>query len=102
MTDSRLIGIVTALLFLASTQDARTEITLEHLLAIDQLLSTNDTTALRSYLERNPELLTGEDELSVELRSFYEAASTGNLNFGYTAGPPASAGNAATENDLAH
>lgn len=102
MTDSRLIGIVTALLFLTTSQNARAEITLEHLLAIDQLLSTNDTRALRSYLERNPELLTGTDELSAELRSFYEAASTGTLNFGYTAGPTAGTAAAATDNELAH
>ena len=88
MTDSRLVGIVTALLFLASSEGVRAEITLEHLIAIDQLLSTNDTRALRSYLERNPELLTGEDELSRELREFYAAASAGNLDFGYPASVP--------------
>ncbi|CUJ93254.1 hypothetical protein RUE5091_01314 [Ruegeria denitrificans] len=102
MADSKLIGIVTALLFLASTQHARAEISLEHLLTIDQLLSTNDTQALQSYLERNPELLTGDDELSAELRNFYNAATTGNLNFGYTAGPVGAAGTEATENELLH
>lgn len=88
MTDSRLVGIVTALLFLATTGGVRAEITLEHLIVIDQLLSTNDTRALRSYLERNPELLTGDDELSRELRDFYDAASAGSLDFGYPANAP--------------
>jgi hypothetical protein len=88
MTDSRLVGIVTALLFLASTESGRAEITLEHLIVIDQLLSTNDIGALQAYLERNPELLTGDDELSRELRGFYDAASAGSLDFGYPAAAP--------------
>lgn len=95
MTDRRLIGIVTALLFLSTTQNARAEITLEHLLAIDQMLSTNDIQALYSYLDKNPELLTGEDELSLELRSFHEVASVGNLDFSYATSEPASSENRA-------
>ncbi|WP_170409162.1 hypothetical protein [Ruegeria atlantica] len=90
MTDRRLIGIVTALLLLSTTQNARAEITLEHLLAIDQMLSTNDIQALYSYLDKNPELLTGEDELSLELRSFHEVASVGDLDFSYASSAPAS------------
>lgn len=102
MTNSRLMGIVTALVFLATTHGARAEITLEQLLVIDQLLSANDTQALRSYLERNPELLAGEDELSVELRNFYDAASAGSLNFGYTASPAVNATDTAADNELTH
>ncbi|WP_170330813.1 hypothetical protein [Ruegeria arenilitoris] len=107
MTDSRLVGMVTALLFLATSGGARAEITLEHLLAIDQLLSSNDTKALQSYLDRNPELLAGEDELSRELREFYNAASSGNLNFGFPANASpdprdAQTGTAARSNELQH
>lgn len=98
MTDRRLIGIVTALLFLSSTQSARAEITLEHLLVIDQLLSTNDIQALYSYLEKNPDLLTGEDELSLELRSFHEAASVGDVDFSYSTSAPANTDGTLNEN----
>ena len=88
MTDRKLIGIVTALLFLTSPQGARAEVTLEHLLAIDRFLSNNDMQALYSYLQRNPELLTGDDELSNELRSFHSSASSGDLDFNYASDPP--------------
>ncbi|WP_282118828.1 hypothetical protein [Ruegeria atlantica] len=101
MTDRRLIGIVTALLFLSTTQNARAEITLEHLLVIDQMLSTNDIQALYSYLDKNPQLLSGDDELSLELRSFHEVASVGDLDFSYASSAPASDENRSTENAFA-
>ncbi|WP_170464370.1 hypothetical protein [Ruegeria arenilitoris] len=98
MTDRRLIGIVTALLFLTTSQGARAEITLEQLLVIDEMLSTNDIQALYAYLERNPELLTGEDELSLELRSFHEAASVGDVNLGYATAASAPADSSLSDN----
>ena len=101
MTDRRLIGIVTALLFLSTSHGARADITLEQLLVIDQLLSINDIPALYSYLEKNPELLNGEDELSLELRSFHEAASVGDLDFSYAASAPASVDNSPADNAFA-
>lgn len=102
MTDSRLMGIVTALLFLATSQEGRAQITLEHLLVIDQYLSTNDTRSLYSYLEKNPELLLGEDELSVELRNFHNSASAGNLDYNYTSGWSANPDDAAVDNAFLH
>ncbi|WP_170763555.1 hypothetical protein [Ruegeria lacuscaerulensis] len=83
MTDSKLVAIVTALLFLMTSHGARAEITLEHLLVIDQYLSANNTQELRAYLQKNPELLLGDDELSRELRNFNEAATRGRLDFDF-------------------
>ncbi|WP_170558173.1 hypothetical protein [Ruegeria atlantica] len=101
MTDRRLIGIVTALLFLSTSQNVRAEITLEHLLVIDQMLSTNDIQALYAYLDKNPELLSGEDELSLELRSFHEVASVGDVDFSYAASAPASGENRSADSAFA-
>ncbi|WP_420586164.1 hypothetical protein [Ruegeria sp.] len=91
MPNSKLVAIVTALSFLMTSHGARAEITLEHLLAIDQLLSTNDTQALLEYLQKNPELLQGDDELSRELRSFSEIANSGSVSYDYD---PAASGDA--------
>ena len=102
MTDRKLIGIVTALLFLTASQGARAEIKLEQLLVIDQLLSNNNTQALYDYLERNPELLTGKDELSEELRNFHDAASAGSLDFDYAVGAPANPDDAAAADTQLH
>ena len=96
------MGIVTALLLLATTQGARSEMTLEHLLAIDGFLSTNDTQSLYSYLQRNPDLLLGNDELSVELQNFYEAASAGNLDFDYAASGARNPDDTANETTFQH
>lgn len=101
MANSRLIGIVTALLFLTASQGVRAEILLEHLIVIDRYLSNNDIQSLYSYLEKNPELLTGDDELSQELRSFYDEAAAGNLDFDY-AGTPESSDTTSVETALQH
>ncbi len=91
MPNSKLVAIVTALLFLMTSHGARAEITLEHLLVIDQYLSENNTQELWRYLQKNPQLLLGSDELSRELRNFYEAASRGHIDFGFSSGTSASA-----------
>jgi hypothetical protein len=42
----------------------------EQLVEIKELLTANDVAALRSYLDRYPELLEGDTELAVLLRRF--------------------------------
>ncbi len=93
MPNSKLVAIVTALLFLLPSQHVRAEITLEHLLTIDQFLSENNIQALWDYLQKNPDLLLGDDELSLELRSFFETVSRGQVDYGF-------AGNAANSAEV--
>ncbi|WP_170480167.1 hypothetical protein [Ruegeria arenilitoris] len=98
MPNSKLVAIVTALSFLTTYHGVRAEITVEQLLALDDFLSNNNTQGLLEYLQSNPELLQGDDELSNELRNFSEEATRGAVeDYGYT--PAASEGTEATRTD---
>ncbi|WP_171102345.1 hypothetical protein [Ruegeria sp. HKCCD7255] len=97
MTDRRLSGIVTALLLLSAASGVRAEITIDQLLIIDQYLSSNDTQSLYAYLQRNPQIMAGNDELSIELRNFYQAASAGSLDFDYSEDQAAAPDTTSTE-----
>ncbi|MFD0981443.1 hypothetical protein [Tropicimonas aquimaris] len=75
--------MVTALMMSAAAFGARGEVTLEQLQTIDSLLTTNNTRALWAYLQEYPELLAGEDELSLELRKFCTDVTLGRLRCHY-------------------
>jgi hypothetical protein len=49
---------------------AAAEPSVEQLVEIKELLAQNDVAALRTYLERYPELLEGDAQLAVLLRKF--------------------------------
>ncbi|TCP41822.1 hypothetical protein [Rhodovulum marinum] len=89
MPDRRLMAIVTGLmLIMGGLGGARAaEPTLEQLRTIDQLLTRNDTRALLSFLLDNPDLLSGDDELAVELRRFATEISGGRLRADYVPAP---------------
>ncbi|SFC23691.1 hypothetical protein [Tropicimonas isoalkanivorans] len=86
MPDKRLVAVVTALMMSALAPGADAEATLEQLETIDRLLSANDTRALWAYMQQYPELLSGEDELSLELRKFCNDVTLGRLSCHYVPG----------------
>ncbi|TCO70826.1 hypothetical protein [Rhodovulum euryhalinum] len=89
MPDRRLIAIVTGLMLIVGSLAARAaEPTLDQLRVIDALLTRNDTRGLLAFLEQNPDLLLGEDELSAELRRFATTVSGGRLRVDFVAAPP--------------
>ncbi|WP_068112982.1 hypothetical protein [Tropicimonas marinistellae] len=83
MPDKRLVAVVTALMMSTAAFGVRAQATLEQLETIDRLLSTNDTRALWFYMQQNPELLAGNDELSLELRKFCNDVTLGRLRCHY-------------------
>ncbi|MGB7268097.1 MAG: hypothetical protein WBC90_01100 [Albidovulum sp.] len=70
MPNPRLLAVVTAMMFLLGGNALRAELSLSQLQELERIISSNDTGALRSYLDQHPDLLSGNDPLSRELREF--------------------------------
>ncbi|SNT12217.1 hypothetical protein [Tropicimonas sediminicola] len=83
MPEKKLVAVVTALMMSAAAFGARADVTFEQLETIDRLLTQNNTRALWAYLQEYPELLAGEDELSLELRKFCTDVTLGRLRCHY-------------------
>lgn len=75
MPNRRLLAIVTALACLGASGAGA--YTIEQLRDIERLIVSRDCGGLRSYLGSNPRLLSGNDPLSFELRSFVNGIDTG-------------------------
>lgn len=80
MPNHRLTAVVTAFLLVFAAIGARAEATLEQLQEIDRLLSARDNRALWHFLQDNPGLMAGDDELAVELRNFCLSVTGGKLS----------------------
>lgn len=90
MPNRRLVAIVTGLMLVfGGVLPGTAAPTLEQLQTIDGLLSRKDTRGLWAYLQQNPQLLTGDDELAMELRKFCTDVTLGRLSCHYV--PSASA-----------
>ena len=80
MPSSRLIAIVTALTCLAGARGAYAAYTIDQLEALERLIVARDCGGLRTYIDRNPSLLEGDDALADELRSFSNGIDTGLIS----------------------
>lgn len=71
---NRKLGIVVSAMMLSFHlgQAFAAEPSLEQLAEIESILADNDVAALRSFIERNPELLEGDTQLAVLLRNFLD------------------------------
>lgn len=77
MSNPKLLAIVTAFMLVAGAPGAYATYTLTQLEIIEQFILENDCAALRAFIEENPELLEGDDQLAVELRIFVEGINDG-------------------------
>jgi hypothetical protein len=96
MPSNKLIAIVTALTCLAGAQGAYAAASAEQLAAIEDLIVSRNCGGLRSYLERNPVLLEGDDPLAEELRNFANGIDSGLIScLSFRSGPALGQGLAA-------
>ena len=77
MQCSKLLTIITVLVFFGSRSQVLADYTIVQLREIERLTTENDWGALHAYIMSNPNLLQGSDELATELRSFVSDADNG-------------------------
>ena len=77
MPNPKLLAIVTAFMLMAGAPGAYATYTLTQLEIIEQIILDNDCAALRDFIEANPGLLEGDDQLAVELRAFAAGITEG-------------------------
>lgn len=86
MPSSKLTAVITAMMFLAGAPGANAAYNLQQLQVIEQLILAKDCGALLQYLQVNPSIMSGNDPLAQELRSFSEGV-TGGIIQCLSAGP---------------
>lgn len=79
MPEPRLLAVITALLMIAGVP-ARADYDIAQLQQIEQLILQKDCAALWQYLTANPSIMSGDDALARELRTFVAATERGQLN----------------------
>jgi hypothetical protein len=79
MANQRIVAIVTALLLMSTTASAVQAASIEELRKIDAMVSTQDWAGLYSMVLANPRLISGNDPLSSELRTFMRQNSLGRI-----------------------
>jgi hypothetical protein len=90
MPSPKLIAVITALTCLAGAQGAYAAYTVEQLSEIENLIVSKDCGGLRSYIDRNPALLDGDDALADELRNFASGIDSGLIScLAYRSSPTA-------------
>lgn len=77
MPNSKLTAIITALMFVASSNGANAAYDIGQLQEIERHILSKDCGALLGYLQTNPGIMDGGDLLSQELRSFADGVEGG-------------------------
>lgn len=77
MPNPNLMAVITALMFLAGTSGAKASYNLAQLQQIEQYILSKDCSALLGYLQLNPAIMDGDDQLAQELRSFADGVEGG-------------------------
>lgn len=77
MPNPNLMAVITALMFLAGTGGAKASYNLAQLQQIEQYILSKDCGALLGYLQLNPAIMDGNDQLAQELRSFADGVEGG-------------------------
>ena len=75
-----LLATITAFMLMAGTSDLRAEYNLSELQEIERLVLLKDSAALGRFLALNPRIVSGDDPLARELRSFMNCAQDGQLD----------------------
>ncbi|MGR3661643.1 MAG: hypothetical protein ACU0CA_10735 [Paracoccaceae bacterium] len=77
MPNPNLMAVITALIFFAGTGGAKASYNLGQLQQIEQFILSKDCGALLGYLQLNPAIMDGDDQLALELRSFADGVEGG-------------------------
>ncbi|MGI9391597.1 MAG: hypothetical protein ACR2O1_16185 [Boseongicola sp.] len=77
MSNSKLLAVITALIYLGGHSGAHAAYSIEQLREIEQLITSKNCGGLRGYLHTNPEIIEGADPLAEELRKFAFGVDTG-------------------------
>jgi hypothetical protein len=80
MFHPRLVAVVTALTLMGGATALHAEYSLSQLEEIDRLITARNCAGLWSYVQANPDILSGNDPLANELRVFVSATERGQLN----------------------
>lgn len=80
MPSPKLTALITALLFMAGTHGATAAYNLQQLQEIERYIATKNCGALLGYLQQNPSIMSGNDLLAQELRSFANGVEGGIIS----------------------
>ena len=80
MLKPSLMATITALMLVAGTSGLRAEYDLSQLQEIERLVLLKDSGALGRFLALNPQIVSGDDPLARELRSFRNCTQGGQLD----------------------
>lgn len=83
MPDSRLLAVLTAMMFMCGGGALRAEISLGQLRELEQIVASKNSRALWHYLHLNPAVLEGSDPLAQELRKFCGSGGLSCYNIPY-------------------
>jgi hypothetical protein len=76
MPTPKLLSLVTVFMLAVGTSGAYAAYTLSDLQVIEQYLLENNVAALSAYVEANPGLLDGDDQLATALRQFTTSSTS--------------------------
>lgn len=77
MPNPRLLAIVTVAMLAITSPASQAAYSKTDLQTIEQMIISQDWAALSSYIDANPDLLSGNNPLAQELRTFAESYRTG-------------------------